>query len=240
MMRSLDAYTTLVFDCDGVVLDSNRVKTEAFRTAALPWGTAAAEALVAHHVAHGGVSRYAKFAHFLDIILPDHAPGRIPGRDGPGLEALLTAYAQAVRAGLMACRVAPGLDALRAATPQARWLIVSGGDQAELREIFVARGLAAHFDGGIFGSPDTKDTILTREIAAGTIGLPALFLGDSRLDHEAATRAGLDFIFVSGWSEMPGWREHVRRHDLAVVPDLADLLAWAACGNVHNEAGGWA
>lgn len=219
-----DSYTTLVFDCDGVVLDSNRIKTEAFRIAAQPWGAAAAGALVAHHVANGGISRYVKFARFLDTILPEHAPGAVPGRDGPGLDDLLAAYAQAVHAGLMSCAVAEGLEALRAATPQARWLIVSGGDQAELRAVFAARGLAQHFDGGIFGSPDSKHDILARELASGTILSPALFLGDSRLDHEAAARAGLDFVFVSGWTEFAGWPEYARRYALPVVPELTALL----------------
>ena len=224
-------YATLVFDCDGVVLDSNRIKTEAFRATALPWGAAAAEALVAHHIAHGGVSRHVKFAHFLDHILPEHAPGHAQeaGR-AAALEGLLAAYGRAVQAGLMACAVAEGLDALRAATPGARWLIVSGGDQAELRALFAARGLARHFDGGIFGSPDNKDSILAREQAAGTIRGPALFLGDSRYDHEAASRAGLDFVFVSDWSEFAGWPDHVRRHGLAVVPNLAALLDSTAAG----------
>ena len=223
-MVDLRGYATLVFDCDGVVLESNRIKTEAFRAAALPWGAGPAAALVAHHTAHGGVSRYVKFTHFLERIVPEHLPGAVVGRDGPGLEALLDAYAAAVRAGLAGCGVAEGLGALRAATPGARWLIVSGGDQAELRAVFAARGLAGMFDGGIFGSPDTKDTILAREQAAGTICAPALFLGDSRLDHEAAARAGLDFVFVSGWSEFAGWPDYTARHGLAAVPRLADLL----------------
>ena len=38
MLNSISDYKALVFDCDGVVLDSNRIKTEAFRIAALPWG----------------------------------------------------------------------------------------------------------------------------------------------------------------------------------------------------------
>lgn len=215
MSAPLASYATLVFDCDGVVLDSNRVKTEAFRQAGLSYGAAAAEALVAYHVAHGGVSRYAKFAHFLEHI--------VPGQDGPGREALLSAYAAAVREGLANCGVAEGLKELRAATPDARWMIVSGGDQAELREIFAARGLAGLFDGGIFGSPDTKDAILAREIAAGGIRRPALFLGDSRYDHEAASKADLDFIFVSGWSEFDGWPEYIRRHELQTVPGIAGL-----------------
>ncbi|UQB43268.1 hypothetical protein JX580_05170 [Thiomicrospira microaerophila] len=41
-------------------------------------------------------------------------------------------------------------------TPRANWLIVSGGDQQELRGVFAARDLAKYFEGGIFGSPETK------------------------------------------------------------------------------------
>jgi len=223
MTLNLSDYATFVFDCDGVVLDSNRIKTEAFRTTALPWGAAAAQALVDHHIAHGGVSRFAKFRHFIESILPDHTPGAMPGRDGPNLEALLAAYAGAVQDGLLTCAVAEGLDALRAATPGARWLIVSGGAQDELRRVFAARGLTAYFDGGIFGSPDTKDTILAREQAAGTIRNPALFLGDSRYDHQAAAAANLDFLFVSGWSEVINWQSYVDHHGIPYVKSLGGM-----------------
>lgn len=219
----LEYYNTLVFDCDGVVLDSNRIKTEAFRTAALPWGAAAAEALVAHHVANGGISRHRKFEHFLDSILSEHAPHAVPGRDGPGLEELLSAYAQSVRAGLISCTVSEGLVALRAATPGTRWCIVSGGDEAELREIFAVRGLDGLFDGGIFGSPDSKNTLLAREIELGTITRPALFLGDSVYDHQAATGAGLDFVFVHGWSEVVGWQDYVEKNRLMSIKSLNEL-----------------
>jgi phosphoglycolate phosphatase-like HAD superfamily hydrolase len=218
-MRLTD-YATLVFDCDGVVLDSNRVKTDAFRQAALAYGPEAAEALVAHHVANGGVSRYAKFAHFLSRIVPPDTPG-------PPLQALLDAFAAAVREGLMTCEVASGLGALRAATPQARWMIVSGGDQAELRDIFAARGLAGHFDAGIFGSPDSKEAILARELAGGNLRSPALYLGDSRYDHEAAASNNLDFVFLSRWSEVANLRQFADSNGIAVCHDLAALLKFA-------------
>lgn len=221
MREVLENATTLIFDCDGVVLDSNRLKSEAFRTAAQPYGAAAAQALVAYHVANGGVSRYVKFAHFLDHIVPEHAPETT----GPGLEALLSAYAGAVRAGLRSCAVADGLGALRAATPRARWMIVSGGDQSELREIFATRNLAGYFDAGIFGSPDTKHEILARELASGTIRRPALFLGDSRLDHEAAAHAGIEFLFIAGWSEWTEGLSFARNARFPMVGRLADLLA---------------
>jgi len=224
MIRVLSEYKSFIFDCDGVVLDSNRIKTEAFHTAALPWGGNAAEALVAHHVANGGISRHRKFAHFLEAILPEHCPGAIPGVDGPGLDELLASYAQAVRGGLMTCTVAEGLEALRAKTAHANWCIVSGGDQAELREIFAARGLDHYFDGGIFGSPDNKDSILAHEMARGTIKKPALFMGDSKYDYEAAVRAGLDFVFVSGWTEVKNWPIFATSYQLISINALGDCL----------------
>ena len=222
-MQELSAYRTLVFDCDGVILDSNSIKTEAFRSAALPYGAPAADQLVAYHVTRGGVSRYRKFAYFLEEIAPKVAPGMVPGRDGPDLEGLLARYAKAVQEGLRSCAVTPRLADLRALTAAACWMIVSGGDQAELRSVFAERELDGLFDGGIFGSPDTKDRILAREQAEGRILAPALFLGDSQYDHEAAHTAGLDFVFVSSWSEFAGWRDYCSAHGIHHLPGVADV-----------------
>lgn len=217
---NISDYQTLVFDCDGVVLDSNKVKTEAFYNAALPYGEAAAQALVDYHVANGGISRYRKFEYFLDTLVARHA------RDigGPGKQSLLDAYAEAVRHGLLNCAVTPGLAQLREATPDARWLIISGGDQAELREVFAQRGLAQMFDGGIFGSPASKDEILADQLASGNIRPRALFIGDSRYDHVASVAAGLDFLFVSRWTEFPGWQAYCQEHALTCLQAIENLL----------------
>lgn len=203
---------TLVFDCDGVILNSNQVKTDAFYNAALPYGRVLAEQLVDYHVNHGGISRYTKFEHFLKNIVPKD----ILAKDSfeSQLETLLTTYAQLVHQGLLECEVAPGLKELRKLTSNTKWLIVSGGDQAELNEIFLKRKLSYLFDGGIYGSPDTKDEILSREIKDSNIMLPALFLGDSKYDYEAATKANLDFIFLSGWSEVADWRDWCKSNQI--------------------------
>lgn len=228
MNHPVTDYATLVFDCDGVVLDSNKVKTEAFYQATLPYGEAAAHAMVDYHVANGGVSRYKKFAHFLEQIAPSIAPNyaehRNPAEQAPDLAALLQAYAGYVRDGLLSCEVTQGLEALREQTPDARWLIVSGGDQAELRDVFAQRGIAKWFDGGIFGSPDTKDEILARELASGNIQQPALFLGGSKYDYQAASAAGLDFVFLSGWSEVAGWHDWVEGKGINSYRSVADLV----------------
>lgn len=220
MKRQITDYATLIFDCDGVVLDSNKVKTEAFYQATLPYGKAAAQAMVDYHVANGGVSRYKKFAYFLEKIAPIHAEHQ----DSPDLDALLQAYAGYVRDGLLSCDIAPGLEVLRQNTLNASWLIVSGGDQVELRDVFVQRGLAAWFDGGIFGSPDTKEEILNREIVSGLIQKPALFLGDSKYDFKAASAMGLDFLFLNGWSEVSDWLAWVASDRITTCQNIKCLL----------------
>ncbi|TCK07254.1 HAD family hydrolase [Marinobacterium mangrovicola] len=218
MRSSVNLYTTLVFDCDGVVLNSNKVKTEAFYQATLPFGQAAASAMVDYHVANGGISRYKKFAHFLEQIVPIHAE-----HQGPDIDGLLQAYASHVREGLLSCELSPALEMLRRQIPDTRWLIVSGGDQTELRDVFTQRGIADWFDASIFGSPDTKDEILARELASGNIRQPALFLGDSKYDYKAATAAGLDFVFLSDWSEVVDWHAWVAEQGIDSVNSIQSL-----------------
>jgi phosphoglycolate phosphatase-like HAD superfamily hydrolase len=65
----LSHYRTFIFDCDGVLLDSNHVKTKAFYTAGLPYGEDAARHLVDYHCRNGGVSRYQNFDYFLRNIV---------------------------------------------------------------------------------------------------------------------------------------------------------------------------
>ena len=215
-LLSIDRYSTMVFDCDGVLLNSNEVKTQAFFQAALPYGEQAAQALADYHVANGGVSRYKKFSYFLEHMVP--AP-----LEDVTLDHLLARYAACVQEGLLNCEVASGLHQLREKTPGARWLIVSGGDQTELRSLFAKRQLASLFDGGIFGSPDTKDEILAREKSNGNIVSPALFIGDSKYDHQASTAAGLDFIFLSGWSEVKEWEHWCHVNEIAFSSNVSSL-----------------
>ena len=209
-------YQTLVFDCDGVVLNSNKVKTEAFYQVALRFGEDAARRMVEYHVARGGVSRYLKFEWLLQQVVGTADPVL--------LGQLLQSYSEEVHQGLLTCDIAPGLVELRAMTDAANWLIVSGGDQNELRTVFAQRGIASLFDGGIFGSPDTKDVILAREMSQGNIKTPALFLGDSQYDHQASAAAGLDFVFLSGWSEFSGFRPYCDLHQIKITDSISTIV----------------
>ena len=214
MNKHIQDYKTLVFDCDGVVLNSNKIKSQAFYEATKHYGHKAAQDFVDYHVANGGVSRYAKFKYFITQVLQQPFDEALN-------QDLLERFAVAVKQGLKICEIAEGLEQLKAQTPNSNWLIVSGGDQKELREVFAARDLAKYFEGGIFGSPDTKDKILARELEIGNITRPALFLGDSKYDYQAAKNAELDFVFISQWTEVKNWESFCAHNKLAVLTNLS-------------------
>lgn len=217
MRGSLGRYRTFVFDCDGVVLNSNSIKSRAFYEAAKPYGDLAAQALLDYHLENGGVSRYKKFTHFVTTIHPKL--GQTPKQ--PNLEDLLKTYGQTVRQELENCPVTPGLMSLRERFPQTRWLMVSGADQEELRDILFKRRIYNLFDGGIFGSPDSKITILGRELENRNIVAPTIFFGDSRYDYDAASHFGIDFTFISDWTEFSGWEKWVIQENVAWAPSIS-------------------
>ena len=224
MKIDCSSYKTIVFDCDGVVLNSNQTKIDAYYAVAKKMGgsDAQAQAFVDHHVAKGSFPRNGKTEYYLTEIVKQ-----------PVTEATMQQYMQAfedvLNVTLMQCEVAAGLDALKAASPQAKWMLLSGGDQAELRRIFSRRkvgdvSLAHLFEAGIFGGPDKKEEVLAREIANGNLQLPALFVGDSKYDYQAASRAGLDFVFLSAWTEVPDWQAYCTEHKITVLNNIAQLL----------------
>jgi phosphoglycolate phosphatase-like HAD superfamily hydrolase len=140
------------------------------------------------------------------------------------MDALLNAFTTQVMRLLSACEVSPYLDALKHATKESKWMILSGGDQAEIREIFKLRQLDTFFEGGIFGSPDNKDLVLAREKDSGNIQFPALFIGDSQYDFKASTQAGLDFVFLSDWTDLPNWEAFCTQYNVNFISNLSSLL----------------
>ncbi len=209
-----------MFDCDGVVLNSNQTKIDAYFTVAKKMGGSddQAQAFVDHHVAKGSFPRNGKTEYYLTEIVKQPVTKAI-------LQQYMQAFEDVLDVTLMQCEVAAGLGALKAATPQAKWMLVSGGDQAELRRIFPRRQLAQLFEAGIFGGPDKKDEVLSREIANDNLQFPALFVGDSKYDHQAASRAGLDFVFLSAWTEVPDWQSYCTEHKITVLINISQLLA---------------
>ncbi|NVJ91854.1 MAG: HAD family hydrolase [Methylocystaceae bacterium] len=215
-MSLFDKYKSWFFDFDGVILDSNKVKTDAFFEAAKKYGTPAAQALVDHHVSHGGISRFVKAEYLFNDIL------KRPAQAGE-IDQFLTDFAKAVTKGLMTCAQTPGLNSLMSGPlKNIPCHVISGSMQTELRDLMEKRDILGYFD-NVFGSPDSKDHIFARELKNGTIQQPAVYIGDSLYDFEMADKYGLDFIFAYDWTEFSDWQNFFQDKDVLIVKNLAEL-----------------
>jgi phosphoglycolate phosphatase-like HAD superfamily hydrolase len=210
-------YSTIVFDCDGVILNSNKIKTDAFFNATIKYGEKKAYEFVNYHIKNGGISRYKKFDFFITKILNKDF-------DKILYSELLENFSEYIIKKLMICEVVEGLDELKDFFCNTNWLIVSGGNQSELRSTFKNRLLDIYFTEGIYGSPDSKEEILTREIKNQNITFPALYVGDSKYDYEVASKHGLDFIFISQWTEVKNFKKWCDSNNIKHKQDLKSIL----------------
>lgn len=194
-MKSINQYAFAIFDCDGVILNSNKVKSEAFGLALPDEDPSLVKEFVKYHQTNGGISRYIKFEYFFKSIKKQNDYKL-------DLENALKRYAELSKKGLLECSEIPGV---REVLKEFRSLniscyVASGGDQQEVREVFDSRGLSSYFD-EIFGSPLSKIENLAILKKSGKLEGLGIFFGDARSDMEAAEKNNLDFIFISGVSE---------------------------------------
>lgn len=210
-------YQNILFDCDGVLLNSNKVKTEAFFKAAKTYGDQAAGKLVQHHLENGGVSRHLKFKYLLTEIVGIEATEN-------KIKKLLDIFSEEVEKGLAACETVQNLEILRDVCNRSGWAVISGGEQKELRKTLEIRGLANFFDIGVYGSPDTKEEIVEKYVLPYIFNSPTLYIGDSKYDYEIAVRYGFDFLFVKDWSEWTGWKDYHRGYKFSVADNLENWI----------------
>ena len=59
----------VIFDFDGVILESAVIKTKAFEEVVACYPKEQAEAFVSYHMSHMGISRHVKFRYFIEEIL---------------------------------------------------------------------------------------------------------------------------------------------------------------------------
>ena len=96
--------------------------------------------------------------YFLTKILPKYS--KFTEDKENILLSLLTNYSNECKERLYKSEVADNLEKLKTITNEIPWIIVSGSDQKELRDVFEYKNLSKYFNGGIFGSPENKFDII--------------------------------------------------------------------------------
>lgn len=217
MKLSINDYQTVIFDCDGVILNSNNIKTQAFYDSALIYGKDKANDLADYHIKNGGISRYQKFDYFLNNIVGIEVQKE-------KIDVLLSYFSNKTKNELLKCEITEGIFQLRKKL-SSDWLVISGGDQDELNEIFKSRNIDSLFvEDCIFGSPDSKEVIFDREIKSSNIKYPALFIGDSQYDYEVSKIFNIDFIFMSNWTDFSDWKKYTNLHSIQTFGSIKNLL----------------
>lgn len=181
----------IIFDFDGVILESMDIKTNAFRELFKDFPEHL-DAILDYHLMHGGMSRYKKFKYIYKRILGKQL-------DDKKLEELGDKFSQLVVEKVMECPFIPGaIDFLEEHSKNLKLYVASGTPEEELRMIIKRRGLLKYFE-GIYGTPKLKSEIIDKISSAnGYRKNEVLFIGDSITDYEGAKKAGVPFIGFAG------------------------------------------
>jgi phosphoglycolate phosphatase-like HAD superfamily hydrolase len=204
----------VVFDFDGVILESAEVKTDAFVELYAAHGPAVVDQVRAHHLANLGISRFKKFAWIAEHVL------RTPLSDEDSA-ALGVRFSDLALEKVLA---APFVDGAEDALPEIAkfglpMFVASGTPVDELRMIVERRGLSAWFK-EVHGAPREKPEVL-RDLMARHALAPAqvLFIGDGMSDYKAACTTGTLFLA----RDTPALHDEWVKLGVSRLPDLVCL-----------------
>ena len=213
-------YKSILFDCDGILLESNKIKTNAFAETVKEYGEDAVFEMCKYHTERGGISRYKKFEYFQKNIC---SKLKLDIKEIK-VESLVKKYAEIVYEKLSNCKIEDEIIKYRSIS-NADWYIVSGSDQEELNRVLKKRNIDKVFNGGIFGSPRTKEVIFRNLIDTKKIKREnSIYIGDSKYDHVSARKVGIDFIFIKKWSEFNNISKYAYSNDIKIYQEFKDII----------------
>lgn len=188
-MINFSKYNCLLWDFDGVLMDSMPVRDEGFKHVLAQYPKEQVDQLMAYHRVNGGLSRYVKFRYFFEVIRKESITEE-------QVLAMAAEFSTVMKRLLLneQLLIQDSLDFVRRKYRDVPMHIVSGSDGAELN--MICRSLKLdHYFVSIHGSPTPK-TQLVAEVLAKHQYAPgnAVLIGDSINDYQAATANGVDFI----------------------------------------------
>ena len=178
----------IIFDFDGVIVESVQVKTDAFAEIYHPYGQDVMQKVIKHHEAHGGISRFEKFKlyhkEFLGIDLTKQK-----------IEKMSKKFSNLVLEKVISAPYVKGsYEFISKHNHNYDFFISSATPKDEILKIVKARGLLKFFK-GVYGSPKKKDEhvqqILNRK---NYKEYEVVFIGDAHSDRNAAKVNNIEFI----------------------------------------------
>lgn len=199
----------IFFDFDGVIVDSNPIKADAFVTLFRDYDDKIVTEIVAYHRQHGGISRVEKiqYAHKYLIQKPLTVEE---------LARWATRYSDLVVDKVINVEWIAGakdfLDSKQGALPI---FVISGTPDDELKHIIEHRKMSGYFQ-EVLGSPIRKPVHIRNLLSEYRL-IPehCVFVGDALTDYNGARETGLHFIGIQGEVTFP--------QGTTVLPDCRGL-----------------
>jgi len=217
-MPQLNDYEVYIFDCDGVILDSNQLKIEAMKnTLKMHFSDQnMIEECLEYFSNNFGKSRFHHVAHFLEKIL------MIATEEKSEIEQLiLEDFSRQCRTLYLSAKLTPHFISFVEQCRGKRH-VASGSEQGELRDVFYQRNLDKLFD-GIFGSPTPKEEIIKR-IVEQEQNTNAVMFGDSESDMLSAQQNKIDFVFYAPFSNVKEkMLEKCKLHQFLIIDDFSTV-----------------
>lgn len=212
-MKNFD-WQAIIFDFDGVVVESGKIKTQAFAELYRPYGADIVEKVVQFHNQNGGMSRYHKFRHFQQHYLNK------PPLSEAEEKKLDILFSELVVEAVIAAEPVPGaIELICHQAEKIPLFVASGTPDSELKVIVERRGLMPYFK-AVSGAPVLKKTIIAEILS--TYGLKpesVLMIGDAIADLEGAQANNTAFL----GRVYPGDPNPFPAH-IEIVPDLRGLI----------------
>ena len=193
-------YKAIIFDFDGVILDSGRIKTEAFPLI-FDFIPEHHDAILDYHIQNQGLSRYEKidwvYRELLDKPLEESKKKELGQKFSDiVLDKVLEAPFINGAKELLQFLINRELPSF----------VASGTPEDELRLIVEKRGLDKYFN-GVYGSPTKKPEIVRHIEKKWNIACAEmLFLGDASTDYNSARITGTDFVPVQSDEMKDYWK----------------------------------
>lgn len=179
----------VLWDFDGVLIDSMSVRELGFREVLCSYPEDQVEHLIQYHRENGGLSRYAKFNYFFQHIRQESVEINT-----------INLLSQKFSKIMLSILKNPDLlidETVSYIQKKHNFFhmhVVSGSDQAELRELCVALKINNYFL-SIHGSPMPKKKLVENVINDYNYNpSTCILIGDSRNDYEAAVVNGIHFM----------------------------------------------
>ena len=202
----------IVFDFDGVLVESVDVKTQAFAELFKNEPPETLEKILEYHKTNGGISRFEKFRYFYNHLLHQSLSKEQEMLLGEEFSNLV------VKSVIEAPWVPGAKETLESLYRELPLYVASGTPENELHRIMKARNMSYYFKGA-YGTPEQKPSIIRKVISLHNITPDRLIMvGDAMSDYLAAKETGVRFI---GRAE-PG-NNPFPDNGVQIIPDLINF-----------------